>query len=124
VTATSGADGVVRFDGLAAGEYWVKETGVSAGYRDLDVKFKVVIIASNGADATVRFEKVASVGDALVKPSGDGSTLVVSNVQNLTQLPLTGSGGIALLVAVGGLLAVAGFAFAVVTRRKAGGLKR
>ena len=124
VTATSGADGVVRFDGLAAGEYWVKETGVPAGYRDLDVKFKVVITASNGADAIVRFEKVASVGDALVKPSDDGATLVVSNVQNLTQLPLTGSGGIALFVVVGGLLAAAGAVAAVITRRKAGALKR
>lgn len=124
VTATSSADGVVRFDGLAAGEYWVKETGVPAGYRDLDVKFKVVITASNGADAIVRFEKVASVGDALVKPSDDGATLVVSNVQNLTQLPLTGSGGIALFVVVGGLLAAAGAVAAVITRRKAGALKR
>lgn len=89
-----------------------------------DVVASLPTSADTADGATVRFEKVASVGDALVKPSDDGSTLVVSNVQNLTQLPLTGSGGIALFVAVGGLLAVAGVAFAMVTRRKAGALKR
>lgn len=75
------------------------------------------------ADVAKDYDAAAD-GDALVKPSDDGSTLVVSNVQNLTQLPLTGSGGIALFVAIGGLLAAAGAVSAVITRRKAGALRR
>ncbi|TPF92550.1 hypothetical protein BW14_08395 [Bifidobacterium sp. UTBIF-68] len=118
VTATSGDDGVVAFTGLAAGTYWVKETGIPDGYRDLDVRFKVTITADHGSAARIRFDRIASLGDSLVKPSGDGSTLVVSNVEHLTQLPLTGSVGTTMFVVVALLLAAGGIILALVSKRQ------
>lgn len=117
VTATSDRNGLVRFDGLAAGTYWVRETGVPDGYRDLDVRFKVTITADPGKTALVVFERVPSLADSLVQIEKNG-LLFVRNVTAITNLPLTGSGGIVLFLVIGGLLAAGGAIIAVMTYRK------
>ncbi|NEG90575.1 isopeptide-forming domain-containing fimbrial protein [Bifidobacterium aerophilum] len=97
--ATSDANGVVKFAGLADGTYTITETGYAAGYLKTPLSFDITV--KNG---TVTFTKDAL---GLVTPGtqANGSDTVVKNVKNVTELPLTGAAGTALFTMVGLLLA-------------------
>ena len=108
-TVTSGADGMVSFKGLSAGEYTIVETEAPAGYAsNFKAAFDVTINKSGGTISrgsitfgTSKWGLVTSLNNGQV-----GATATVKNVKTVTQLPLTGAAGTALFSAVAALLAV------------------
>ena len=109
---TSGADGLVQFKGLAAGDYTVVETNAPNGYAQ---NFKVtfdVSIAENGA---VTFKQ--DLLHQVTLPTDD-QIATVKNVKSITQLPLTGAAGTTLFIVVALLLAGAGVTVVVKSRQR------
>ena len=94
---TSGANGVVKFDGLKAGSYTVTETAVADGYQDFKASFTVAI-EENG---NVTFAGTDSWGLA---PKDSAADYKVTNVKSVFELPKTGAAGIALFVVIAALL--------------------
>ena len=94
---TSGANGVVKFDGLKAGSYTVTETAVAGGYQDFKASFTVAI-DENG---NVTFAGTDSWGLA---PKDSAADYKVTNVKSVFELPKTGAAGIALFVVIAALL--------------------
>ena len=112
---TSGADGLVQFKGLAAGDYTVMETNAPNDYAQ---NFKVTFDVTIAQDGKITFEQ-----DALnqVTPSNNGktdATATVKNVKSITQLPLTGAAGTTLFTVVALLVAGAGVTVAVKSRQR------
>ena len=109
---TSGADGLVQFKGLAAGDYTVMETNAPNGYAQ---NFKVTFDVSIAENGTVTFTQDALKQVTL--PTGD-QIATVKNVKSITQLPLTGAAGTTLFIVVALLLAGAGVAVVVKSRQR------
>jgi fimbrial isopeptide formation D2 family protein/LPXTG-motif cell wall-anchored protein len=109
---TSGADGLVQFKGLAAGDYTVMETNAPNGYAQ---NFKVIFDVSIAENGTVTFTQDALKQVTL--PTGD-QIATVKNVKSITQLPLTGAAGTTLFIVVALLVAGAGVTVAVKSRQR------
>ena len=109
---TSGADGLVQFKGLAAGDYTVMETNAPNGYAQ---NFKVTFDVSIAENGTVTFTQDALKQVTL--PTGD-QIATVKNVKSITQLPLTGAAGTTLFTVVALLVAGAGVTVAVKSRQR------
>lgn len=109
---TSGADGLVQFKGLAAGDYTVVETNAPNGYAQ---NFKVTFDVSIAENGTVTFTQDALKQVTL--PTGD-QIATVKNVKSITQLPLTGAAGTTLFIVVALLLAGAGVIVVVKSRQR------
>ena len=109
---TSGADGLVQFKGLAAGDYTVMETNAPNGYAQ---NFKVTFDVSIAENGTVTFKQ-----DLLhqVTLPADDQIATVKNVKSITQLPLTGAAGTTLFTVVALLVAGAGVTVAVKSRQR------
>ena len=104
-TASTNANGVVTFKGLADGTYTVTETANSEVYADYMAKFEVTI--ANGDAAAMNGTDIYGLaGDATDVDAA--ATYTVKNVKNITQLPLTGAAGTALFTVLGLLIAGAG----------------
>ena len=104
-TVTSDADGKVTFNGLAAGNYSVKETNVPDGFlQNVQPEFTVTI----DANGNITFGK-----DAWGLVTTTNGATVVKNVKSVTQLPLTGAAGITMLVVVALLIGGAAALIAV-----------
>ena len=101
--------GIVDVHGLAQGEYTVQETDAPVGYLDT-VKAEFTITVNKNGDASVTKDILGLV---------DPGTATVRNVKSLTQLPLTGSVGIAAIVLLGASVLSGGSAALVHTRRRA-----
>lgn len=84
---TSGADGLVQFKGLAAGDYTVMETNAPNGYAQ---NFKVTFDVSIAENGTVTFKQ--DLLHQVTLPTDD-QIATVKNVKSITQLPLTGAAG-------------------------------
>ena len=98
-TVKSDQDGNVTFQGLAAGKtYTVTETKVPNDFMQLNLTFTVTIDEKTGA-ATFTTDKWGLV---------DTENKTVTNVRNITQLPLTGAAGTMLFSVLGLLIAGAG----------------
>ncbi|MCI6532431.1 MAG: isopeptide-forming domain-containing fimbrial protein [Bifidobacterium animalis] len=108
---TSGADGKVTFNGLAAGTYTVKETKVPNSFlQNVQPEFTVKI------DANGNIQFGSDTIWNLVTPNDNNTntaTAVVKNVKSITQLPLTGAAGITMLVVVALLIGGAAALIAV-----------
>lgn len=104
---TSGADGLVQFKGLAAGDYTVMETNAPNGYAQ---NFKVTFDVSIAENGTVTFKQ--DLLHQVTLPIGD-QIATVKNVKSITQLPLTGAAGTTLFTVVALLVAGAGVTVAV-----------
>ena len=112
-TAAVGDDGVLRFDGLAAGDYEITELRSPAGYNLLEKPFKITIgwtapdKISDPCVWTVS-DTEAAQGYATSLESGariqDGLIQIQVENQSGTQLPETGGIGTTLFYIVGGLL--------------------
>lgn len=109
---TSGADGLVQFKGLAAGDYTVMETNAPNGYAQ---NFKVTFDVSIAENGTVTFKQ--DLLHQVTLPT-DGQIATVKNVKSITQLPLTGAAGTTLFIVVALLLAGAGVAVVVKSRQR------
>lgn len=109
---TSGADGLVQFKGLAAGDYTVMETNAPNGYAQ---NFKVTFDVSIAENGTVTFKQ--DLLHQVTLPT-DGQIATVKNVKSITQLPLTGAAGATLFTVVALLVAGAGVTVAVKSRQR------
>lgn len=109
---TSGADGLVQFKGLAAGDYTVMETNTPNGYAQ---NFKVTFDVSIAENGTVTFKQ--DLLHQVTLPT-DGQIATVKNVKSITQLPLTGAAGTTLFTVVALLVAGAGVTVAVKSRQR------
>ena len=109
---TSGADGLVQFKGLAAGDYTVMETSAPNGY---DQNFRVTFDVSIAENGTVTFKQ--DLLHQVTLPTDD-QIATVKNVKSITQLPLTGAAGTTLFTVVALLVAGAGVTVAVKSRQR------
>lgn len=135
---TSDKNGMVTgLDGLKQGTYTVKETEPAQDYTTFGLpSFDVTIGATYDADSSTKpADHTGDWGDyklktetitlpegtdsRVAKATGDDAafTIHVKNAKNLTQLPMTGGAGLVAVIAVGVLLAGAGTAAAVRSRK-------
>ena len=99
--------GVVAVNGLGDGVYTVTETSAPEGYMGYnDADSKVLTFTVNIVNGVVTYEK----GDDIfgLVSGFESSNVVVKNVNNITQLPLTGAAGTMLFTVLGLLIAGAG----------------
>lgn len=106
-TVTSGADGKVTIEGLGDGKYVVTETFVPKEFMQSFKPSFTVTVTANGTDISYEFDDSADGWD-LVTGNKDASDIVVRNIRNVTQLPMTGAAGTMLLTVLGLLIAGAG----------------
>lgn len=109
---TSGADGLVQFKGLAAGDYTVMETSAPNGYAQ---NFRVTFDVSIAENGTVTFKQ--DLLHQVTLPTDD-QIATVKNVKSIIQLPLTGAAGTTLFTVVALLVAGAGVTVAVKSRQR------
>lgn len=109
---TSGADGLVQFKGLAAGDYTVMEISAPNGYAQ---NFRVTFDVSIAENGTVTFKQ--DLLHQVTLPTDD-QIATVKNVKSITQLPLTGAAGTTLFTVVALLVAGAGVTVAVKSRQR------
>lgn len=110
VTATLTA-GSLEIKGLDSGEYTLTETDAPEGYSDLalpTVNFTI------GEDGTV----TEGTGDDNNLVEVDGTTIKVTHIRSLTELPNTGLYGMALMALVGAIVAVASFGVSLFGKKK------
>lgn len=114
---TTGADGVITFEGLGEGTYFITELKTKDGYNlltaPITVKIDATIDATSGTTsctwtATVNSEK-ATFADDMVK-------LTVKNNKG-SVLPITGGIGTTIFYVIGGLL-VCGAVVMAITKKK------
>lgn len=116
-TSTSDANGLVTFKGLAAGTYTVSETGVPTGFmQNVKPTFTVMI----GAQGQIDVSETDAWG---LVDSTNKADIKVKNVENITQLPMTGAAGIAMFAVVAVLVAGAGLALYGRSRKAAAALR-
>ena len=119
VKATSGKGGLVDFGDfkLNAGTYYLKETKVPDAYWSGSAA-KLKVTMTKNAQGKIELE---SITDMSVPASGlltDGSNgYVYRNVKSITQLPLTGAMGMAILAVVA-VLCIGGASIIIVRARK------
>lgn len=130
-TAKSG--NVEGFDGLEAGTYTVKETEAAPDYTSFQLpSFDIAIGATYEQDSSTKPATATAWGDYMLKTetislpgnvdtrvsqADNKITINVKNAKNLTELPMTGGAGLVAIIAVGVLLAGAGTAAAVRSRK-------
>lgn len=124
---------VTGFDGLKQGTYTVEETAAATGYTSFQLpSFDITIGATYEQDTSTKPATATTWGDhnltaetislaenvdSRVSQADDKITINVKNAKNLTELPMTGGAGLVAIIAVGVLLAGAGTAAAVRSRK-------
>lgn len=122
-TQITGDDGLATFEGLDAGKYTIKETGVPEDYINSNVQFTVTITPTyNGKNENMTVTNVDYVisGVEIGQPDAglvsdvtegngvDGGTVEVQNAKSIFELPATGAAGITMFAVLGLLIAGAG----------------
>lgn len=124
---TTGANGKVTFPALDEGKYTIEEIAAPNGYVNPGVSFSFTIAANlsgTGADQTASptytVDADSTTSDVWhLVGNGNTAEVVVENVKNITQLPLTGGAGTVLFTVVAALLIGAGVTIGVVKSHKA-----
>lgn len=124
---TTGANGKVTFPALDEGKYTIEEIAAPDGYVNPGVSFSFTIAANlsgTGADQTASptytVDADSTTSDVWhLVGNGNTAEVVVENVKNITQLPLTGGAGTVLFTVVAALLISAGVTIGVVKSHKA-----
>ena len=113
----------VTFNNLAAGTYTITETKVPDGFAASFAKPFQITVTRRTGDEKVATSVATSLDGSdtfgLVtfdNTNSENPVITVKNVQNVTQLPLTGAAGITMLVVVALLLGGAGALIAVRSR--------
>lgn len=126
-TATTDNNGVVRFEGLGAGTYWIKETKAPTGYIALKNPIKVVVdvtlpatVTEAGPNDAVFTYTVSGNGinDTLILENGSIAEFDVQNTKGFT-LPTTGGMGTYIFTIGGVLLIGAAVVLFIRSRKKA-----
>ena len=112
---TVGEDGVLRFDGLAAGEYTITELKAPDGYNLLKKPVEITIYCELPEEGT---------GDCVWTVTENAK--IVDGIVNIdivnktgTLLPATGGIGTTIIYVVGGILVVGAAALLIIKKRKA-----
>ena len=115
VATQTTVNGQLTFTGLDAGKYKVVETDPAPGYTDMGVSFTVDIVPTFNEDGvligvtyTIDGDTWDLVDDGPIQSGNTHVTVGVENVENITQLPLTGAAGTMLFTVLGLLIAGAG----------------
>ena len=112
-TAYVNANGVLTFEGLAAGEYTITELVAPSGYNLLKEPVEVVITGTptlTGCAWTVTVDGT--------KATADGNLWAFNVVNNAgTELPSTGGMGTTIFYVLGGVLMAGAFVLLVVRKR-------
>lgn len=117
---TVGDDGVMRFDGLAAGKYIITELKAPHGYNLLANPIEITITCVLPDEITKPCVWKVTSG---AKVSADGNRIELAVVnQTGTELPSTGGIGTTIFYIVGGLLMIAAVVL-LVTKKKMSGHK-
>lgn len=122
ITAVTGTDGILRFDGLSAGTYTITEIKAPDGYNMLEAPITIIIEwtapTALVADGTEMCTWAIADGDTSDAEVNDGGiiTLTVANKAGAV-LPTTGGMGTTIFYVLGGLLIVAA-GVALITRRR------
>lgn len=122
---TTGANGKVTFPALDEGKYTIEEIAAPDGYVNPGVSFSFTIAANlsgTGADQTASptytVDADSTTSDVWhLVGNGNTAEVVVENVKNITQLPLTGGAGTVLFTVVAALLIGAGVTVGVKSRK-------
>lgn len=103
---SSGTDGKVLIQGLPLGTYTVEEVKAPTGYMSATMPTFTVKIADDDENGIAEL----TFGDDTwgLVDGDDPANATVTNVENVTQLPLTGAAGTALFTVLGLLIAGAG----------------
>ncbi len=114
-------DGQLTFDGLAAGTYYLEEIKTNSGYTLLANPVKIVITANGenvtAATATMTVDNVKTVGT--VTDEDDGETRFTFTIKNNKGFSLPSTGGMGTyLFTIGGIVIMAGAAFALIAMKK------
>lgn len=121
-TATTDNNGVVRFEGLGAGTYWIKETKAPTGYIALKDPIKVVVnvtLPEAGPDAVFTYTVSGNGTDGtLTLTNGSIAEFDVQNTKGFT-LPTTGGMGTYIFTIGGVLLIGAAVVLFIRSRKKA-----
>ena len=113
--AEVGADGVVRFVGLGAGEYTISETKTPTGYNTLpDMKINISFTANPTGEGAVHWSKTS--GDATYNAETGVFEVTIEN-QKGSELPETGGIGTVIFYVLGSLLIV-GCGIVLISRRR------
>ena len=109
---TTDANGAAKFQGLATGNYHLKEIAAPAGYNLLKSDVAVNITATYNDDGTLA-NSSATVGD------NNGQYSQTASVENKsgTQLPSTGGMGTTIFYVLGSILAVGAIVLLVTKKR-------
>ena len=128
VSAISGADGIIKFDELGAGQYTITELLAPDGYNALEdpIVFTITYTAPTGEPAegteTCTWDKtgVSGVdGDKVVFDSASGLFKVTIGNNSGTTLPSTGGIGTTIFYVLGAILVLGGTVVLVTRRRMA-----
>lgn len=115
---TTGDDGLLRFEGLKAGTYTLKETTVPDGFWSLAKPTLTVTITDGGAIAIKGVDEPNLTSQVVGMGDMDGWTVAqVKNVNGVSQLPSTGGVGTALTVAAALAVAATLLALSIEMRR-------
>lgn len=122
---TTGKNGQVTFPALDEGKYTIEEIAAPDGYVNPGVSFSFTITANlsgTGADQTASptytVDADSTTSDVWhLVGNGNTAEVVVENVKNITQLPLTGGAGTVLFTVVAALLISAGVTVGVKSRK-------
>lgn len=112
-TLTVGADGILKFDGLGAGEYTITEIAAPAGYTKIANPIKVTIeFVAEPAEGEKHWKDAANAP----KDEAGYYTVTVENVAG-NVLPTTGGMGTTILYIGGSILVLAAVILLVTKRR-------
>ena len=119
-------DGILRFDGLAAGEYTITEVKAPDGYNLLKAPVTITISWEAPADLSGASECTWSVtggGSAGENQASVENGIIILRIENESGflLPSTGGAGTVLFYALGGLLVISAGTILLARRRRKDG---
>ncbi len=117
-TGTSNDDGIITFEGLAAGTYTITEIIAPEGYNLLDAPITVTISWTAPADGETECTWTVTTEDEIAEVDENGVIVVTIANSTGTLLPSTGGIGTVIFYVIGGLLVV-GAVVLLITRKKA-----
>lgn len=115
VTGVVGEDGVLRFEGIPAGEYVIKETKAPEGYNKLKETINVTITSEYVETAGEGHISYTYEGDGVVDNNGVARVTVINQIGS--ELPDTGGVGTTMFYILGGVLVLAAVVLLIARKR-------